>query len=383
MKIAFVSTYPPTQCGIATYSVPLVEGIDATEPGSVMVIGDVDAEESNDKIKVEATFKRRNNLANPILEAVDRNRPDIVHIQYTPDILGTGAQIYGLLKGLRERGIKSVLTMHTVYTLYSGILERKPHTMYFNNRLGKLSDAIVVHQPSIINMLKHHGVPTEKVHMIPHWTSTELKGDGTGLREKLDIPQDAPLLLFFGFIHVQKNVHTVIKAMPNILKEIPEAKLVIAGSIAGGTWYNNLYGSYIRRLIKSNCLEDSVKLLAGFVPQEEVADYYSAADIVLMPHSQKYGSASGVAHQALAARRLMLCSDSAKFEEIGLNVSPELLVPATRHKLWAKEAVRLLKKRGENGEFLDKICNYADETSVERVVEKHMALYKSLVAKAD
>jgi len=379
MKIAFVSTYPPTKCGIATYTLPLASAIAENPDVEISVYGDSDSASSEKPFKVEPIFKKKTDFVRPLLAAAARYKPDIMHFQHTPDIFGMGGAFYELLDELGRMGVRRVITLHTVYTQLSGIIERKPHAVSFHRKLATLSDALVVHQPSMVEILKSQGLPQSKIFEIPHWTGPAMQGDGASLRKRLEIPADAPLLLFFGFIHVQKNLHTVLKAMPTLLETVPDAHLLIAGSIAGGTWYNKLYSSYLKYIIDSNNLRFRIHAVTEFIPQEEVEDYYAAADIVLMPHKQGYGSASGVAHQALSARKLMLCSDGPKFEEIGLRVSRDLMAPASSPAAWAEKAAWLLSSTAPRTDLLARIQRYAEASSTTAVAEQHIKLYKSLL----
>ena len=302
-----------------------------------------------------------------------------MHFQHTPDLFGMGGAFFELLDELGRMGIRRVVTLHTVYTLLSGIIERKPHAVAFHRKLSTLCDAIVVHQPSMAKILESQGITSDRIFEIPHWTGPAMHGDGAALRERLEIPGDAPLLLFFGFIHIQKNLHTVLKAMPMLLEKVPEARLLIAGSIAGGTWYNNVYHAYLKRIVNSGNLRYRIHAVNQFIQQDDVEDYYSAADVVLLPYRQGYGSASGVAHLALAARKLMLCSDGPKFEEIGLHVSRDLMVTGYSPASWAEKIAWLLSDSAPRAELLQKIEHCAEASSTASVAERHFKLYKGLL----
>jgi len=381
MKIALVSTWPRTACGIATYTEHVVRALITAGAAPVTILAEEGGSAPLEGADVHEVFSRRLPFAAPLVEAAVRQGVDVVHVQHAPDILGLGSELLALLQGLRARGIRTVVTLHTVYDTWSGLIERKPHVRAFHRSLGAAADRILVHQPTCRDTLVGHGVPAGRLALIPHGTDRLETGDGARIRARHGIPAEAPLLLFFGFVHVQKNVHTVLKAMPGILARVPEARLLVAGSIAGGTWYNRAYAWYLDHLGRSLGLGERVTLTKLFVDAADVADTYAAADLVLLPHQQGYGSASGVLHQAIGAGKPLLCSDVPKFEELK-EVGAELLVPTTDVRAWAERSVRLLTEPAWREPLLARLRAYAETTRWDAIAARHLELYADVLRDA-
>jgi glycosyltransferase involved in cell wall biosynthesis len=384
MKLAVVSTYYPAPCGIATYSEKLCRHIKAAENDiEIVVIAERGAQEASGPIPCHPCFHRKEKFSKILLEAILKHKPDIVHFQHAPDILGVDARLINVVEGLRDKGVKTVVTLHTVYTGFTGFIERKPFIKSFHRKIGKSADAIIVHHGlSMKKILADHNVTEDKIHVIPHGTGIISGGDALLGRKLFDLPQSGKIILFFGFIHVQKNIHVLIKAMPDILKKLPDTHLVIAGSVAGNTWYNRLYAKYLDYLIKSRSLCDNVHITAKFIENEQIPHIYAASSLILLPHSQGYGSASGVVHMALGMERPPVCSDSLKFEEVKMNISDELLVPAHNSSAWSQTIVRLLTDDKYYGDILTKVRNYAEKTSWEAAAKKHIEVYKDIIIEA-
>lgn len=378
MKIAFASTYPPQHCGIANYTRTLTDAIAAEGDVEIVVLSEQGGQPQGGPVGCIPVFSRNQDFSGPLVRAAVEQRVRLVHVQHAPDIFGMGNRLYRLLVGLRREGIASVVTLHTVYSFTSGLIERKPHAPGFHRMLGNRADRLLVHQPSMQRELERQGIPSERIVELPHGTQAPPSEDGSALRTRLGIPASAPLLLFFGFVHVQKNVHTLLLALKSVLRERPDVHLVIAGEVAGGTWYNRAYFRILREMVQRLKLSGHVHLERRFIPGNQVGRYYAAADIVLLPHNQGYGSASGVAHDALAARKPLLCSDTLKFEEIGRSVSPFLMVPTHRPSAWAQKILALLNEPALRAEIGDRVARYAAETSWARVAAAHLDLYRRL-----
>lgn len=99
---------------------------------------------------------------------------------------------------------------------------------------------LIVHNEMCLNSVKHYGIPTEKVHVIPHGTAFLELPEKTEARKKLGLPSDEFIFLVLGFIHFLKNHHTVITAF-RTMKSAKKCRLLIAGMADRNTWYNRLY----------------------------------------------------------------------------------------------------------------------------------------------
>ena len=109
-------------------------------------------------------------------------------------------------------------------------------------------------------------------------------------REKLKLPQDIPVLLFFGIVREYKGLIDLLRAMPRVVEEMGRILLIIAGEF----WEpKDLYLQLIKRL----GIEESVLIENCYIPNEQVPLYFSAADLVTVPYRRVTGS--GVVQLAL------------------------------------------------------------------------------------
>lgn len=102
-------------------------------------------------------------------------------------------------------------------------------------------------------------------------------------RARLNLPPDLPLLLFFGIVRQYKGLDALLEALPHILAAAGDVLLVIAGEF----WDERaLYEQQIRGL----GIEKSVRIDSRYIPDEEVALYFSAADLLVAPYRSVTGS---------------------------------------------------------------------------------------------
>jgi len=92
------------------------------------------------------------------------------------------------------------------------------------------------------------------------------------------------VLLFFGYVRKYKGLDILLEAMPAILKSVPDAKLLIAGE-----FYDDVNNYY--KIIKKHNLSDKVILHNEFISNEEVAKFFTASDLVVLPYRSATQSA--------------------------------------------------------------------------------------------
>jgi glycosyltransferase involved in cell wall biosynthesis len=109
------------------------------------------------------------------------------------------------------------------------------------------------------------------------------------------------VFLAFGFIRDNKNLDLVIRA----LTEFPRAHLIVMGKAQS---QKDKPVEFYRKLAEELALSERVKFFDEFVPDEKLASYFAAADVVLLTYDKSFHSQSGVLNVAARARRPVLAS---------------------------------------------------------------------------
>ncbi len=144
-----------------------------------------------------------------------------------------------------------------------------------------IADRIVTVSYAMRDELVSYGYPEKKIRVI-HNGVDEKKYDATrfssrqiaAFRETIGIG-DAPMIFFIGRLTWVKGADTLVMAMTHIVKEIPDAKLVILGV---GDMEQMLV-----QMVHNLQLEKNVMLHFSMVPEEERLLYYAASDVVVLP----------------------------------------------------------------------------------------------------
>ncbi|HRY29203.1 MAG TPA: glycosyltransferase family 4 protein [Elusimicrobiota bacterium] len=125
---------------------------------------------------------------------------------------------------------------------------------------------------------REYGVPGDKISVLPDGVDTLLfkpeAGRRARCRKRYELADGTPVLLMAAVVHKQKGMHVGLKAFGALKKDVPGAKLLVAG--------DGPHLSELRSLSERMGLKDDV-VFCGRVPNDEMPDLYNAADIFLNP----------------------------------------------------------------------------------------------------
>ena len=371
MKIAYVSTYLPKQCGIATYTDYLIRGIREVDPTSeVRVIAEKGASfVKQDKFEVIPCWDRNEDYVDPIISYT--KGVDVVHIQHEYSIYSFDDRLPSVLQRL-DINTRKVITIHCLRP--AQFSERGAVDENFAGRIAELADQVIVHLESQKAILTRVGIPPEKINIIPHGTELSNEEKETS-RKRLGLPMKAKILLMFGFIKKHKCLHIALDALAEILKKLEDVYLFVAGGLTpAASQKDRKYAEFLSRRIAELGLQKNVIYPNKFFPNEDVPYLFGASDIVLFPYYEEDRSASGSFHLAIGAKRPVIASRIPKFEELR-NICDELLVLPYNSSGIAKIVIRLFQEP----KFWQYVVNRTEEyrrcTSWQAVASQHLKLY--------
>jgi glycosyltransferase involved in cell wall biosynthesis len=371
MKITFVSTYLPRQCGIATYTDYLIRGLKKADPAlEIKIIAEKGAFPiKKEQFEVIPCWDRNEDYVGPILS--HSKNADVVHIQHEYSIYSFDERLPSVLKGLGA-DIRKVVTIHCVRP--AQFSERGAVDEDYAAGIAQLADQVIVHLPNQEDILDRLGIPPKKIKVIYH--GTEISNEDKEVsRKKLGLPAEVNILLMFGFIKSHKNFHIVLDAFVEIRKNFKDAYFFIAGGLAPtASDEDREYVELLSKKIDYLKLTNNVIYPNRFFANQDVPFLLRAADIVLFPYCEEDRSASGSLHLAIGAQRPVIASRTPKFEELK-NISDELLVLPNDSSGIAGTAIRLFEDKDFRQYIIDRTGDYRELTSWETVARQHIELY--------
>ena len=138
-------------------------------------------------------------------------------------------------------------------------------------------------------------------------------------RAALDLPADARVVLYFGFIKAYKGVVHLIDAAPRLRDRYGDGlKIMIVGDVYGDT------KPYHDRIAGCGAAE-SIRLVDGYAPDDQVEDYFLAADLVVLPYVS--ATQSGIVQIAYNYDKPVVSTNVGGLPEVVLDGETGYLVP--------------------------------------------------------
>ena len=204
-----------------------------------------------------------------------------------------------------------LLSMRVVITAHDVEAFRGERSSIKSLVYGLAAGVIAHNRVSQRELVRVLGVPERKIHVIPHGNYLGHVGAvpaGDAARARLSLPPNAKVLLFFGQIKEVKGLDLLLDAAASIKPAVPELHVLIAGKMWGQDFAP--YRSQIDRLgLQDHCIAH-----VRYIADDEVAAYYAAADLVVLPYRKIYQS--GVILMAMSYGKPVLAADLDGMKEV-------------------------------------------------------------------
>lgn len=304
MKIAYLSTYQPRECGLATFNANLITAIDQHIPfkqGSfIIAINDTNEYDYNQNVRYVIQQDKRADYEEAAA-FINQSGADICCIQHEFGIYGGESGIY-LLSLTKSLNIPFVVIFHTV-------LER-PDTnkSMIVKTLAKKAERVVVMSKKAVQLLSQiYGVARSKIQVIPHGVPDLSPQDKISLIKKFHL-QGKKVVLTFGLISPNKGLETVIKALPDLCVAHPDIVYIVLGKTHPNVerLYGQAYRDSLRQLAQQLNVDKHLLFISDFVSENELYDYLTLCDLYITPYLHEEQITSGTLSYAVGAGAAVL-----------------------------------------------------------------------------
>jgi len=287
-SVGVLSTYPPTPCGLATFSAALSDALCAS--GAVVSV--VRVADGSPSSSGRVIGELVNGSTPSVVGCADLlNQSDIAVIQHEYGIYGgvDGDEVVDIIGGLR---IPSIVVAHTI------LKDPTPHQRSVFEAIAAMADQVVVMSDGARQRLcQGFTVDRRKVTTIPHGATVP-----NGARPKRP---SRPTLLTWGLMGPGKGVERVIEAMGS-LRDLPgRPRYVVAGRThpkvlaADGEAYRD---ARIEQAQRSG-VADSVCFDGGYRDVAMLTELVQSSAVVVLPYDSTDQATSGVLVDAIASGR--------------------------------------------------------------------------------
>ena len=375
-KIAYVSSYPPRECGIATFTKNLVVATNQLgifRKPKVVAMNEGDAIYNYDRL-VRCQIRR--NAPKDYVEAagcINSSKADLVNLQHEFGLFGGewGEYINCFLEKIQK---PVVSTLHTL----SPSFEPKAQTVL--KQIAKHSSKIVTMTNTSSQILMAYDVPRDKIEIIQHGCpdvpfvdSNKVKPSLFGLKGKI-------VLSTFGLISRGKGIEYVIKALPEVVEKQPEIVYLVIGETHPEVrkFEGERYRKKLIKLVDDLDLHEHVKFHNRFLLKRELINYLQATDIYVTPFLEPNQISSGTLVYAMGTGKAIIATPYFHAQE-ALAEGRGLFCKFRDHRSIAEGISQLLDDEELRRSMQRKVYSYSRDFTWAVVAKRYAGLYRRML----
>ncbi len=375
-QVAFVGTYLPRQCGIATFTADLCGAIGEVTAECVVIPTNDRREGYDYHAPVRFTiFEPDLSSYRRAAEFLNINGVDVVSLQHEFGIFGgeAGSHVLAFLQALRT---PVVTTFHTV------LREPEPEYHRVLQEVASLSDRVVVLSRRAQTFLHEvYGVPEEKVDLILHGIPDFPFVDPNFYKDQFGV-EGRPVMSTFGLISPSKGLEHVIRALPEIKNAFPRIVYLIMGA-THPYWIREEGEAYrlgLQREARELGVEDNVIFHNRFVEAEELVAVIGASDIFITPYLNEEQVSSGTLSWAVGAGKTVISTPYWYAQEL-LAEDRGVLVPFGEHAPIAQAVTRVLNDDAKRHEMRKRAYMFGRNMTWTNVAHLYMESFTQALAR--
>ncbi|MFA5248674.1 MAG: glycosyltransferase [Patescibacteria group bacterium] len=341
--IVFLSTYPPRECGLATFTADLIKYFDrlyAPREETRVLSMNTDMLQSYNYSKKVIFQLSENKIKDYLVAAEKLNKMPqvkIVSIQHEFGIFGhnNGQNILTFLQTIKK---PVAITFHTV------LPKPLPKIKKLMKDIAELADILIVMTSSSKQLLESiYGIDAKKIKIIPHGAHPLPYTDGKTAKTSLRLA-GKKVLSTFGLLNSGKGIEHAIGALPEIVKKFPETIYLVIGATHPFVLKSEgeIYRNQLINLAYKLGVENNILFYDKYLATEELLEFLQATDIYLSLSQNPDQAVSGTLTYALGAGRTVISTPFMQAKEI---ITPEigLLVDFNDNAGIAKKVISLFE----------------------------------------
>jgi len=345
LKTCFLSSFPPRECGIATFTKDLSVAMDKRfNPKLKSKVIAVNENENfynyGKKVILELS---KDDIESYINVAKEVNRSDNIKLVCIQHEFGLFGGEYGsyLIPFLENVNKPVVVAFHSVLQAPDEMRKKVIRA------IAARSAAIIVTANAAVDILnKDYDIEKEKIHVVHHGIPDVPFQDSNKMKKKLNLDNKL-VLSTFGLLSRGKGIEYMIRALPELVKKYPNLVYLIIGEThpvvrrqEGEKYRNSLV-----RLVGKLGLKNNVKFYNKYLSLKEIISYLLASDAYICTNLDKDQISSGTLAYALGCGRAVVATPSVYAKEM-LSNNRGLLADFQKPESFTSNLDKLLSNPG-------------------------------------
>ena len=373
----FLATYPPEECGLATFTKDSADAVDLAADSavsSVLAIEKIRSMKAVDGRVAHVIDNAQRDAYKQAAMFVNAGPWNVVSLQHE---FGLYPGEWGdeILQFVRQCDKPIVTTFHTLPTEPA----IKPYQLI--REISNRSDAMIVMTETAADLLRSvYGISKASVTVVPHGVPVVPFDRDRSHRESLGLAA-RKVICTFGLINPGKGLELMIRAMPQIVAEFPDAIYSIVGvthpQVKRQT--GEVYREQLVALAASLGVSRNVQFVNQYLSLPALIAYLQSSDVFVTPYPGKDQIASGTMAYAMAAVGAIVSTPYLYAKEV-LAEGRGLLVPFSSSDALASATLRFLKEPNLVAETRRRAYDYAKSMFWPHVGQQYLKTFSQVAA---
>lgn len=377
-EILMISTFPPRQCGIATYSQDLVRALKNKFKNSFKItVAALENKNEHHQYNQSVQYILRTDMKSSYqkLSKICNQSPtiELITVQHEFGLFKNNENDFlDFLKSL-EKPI--VIVLHTV------LPNPDFHALNFMCSINTAVLGFIVMTNTSARLLeKTYNIDRDKISVIAHGTHLVKYEDKKWLKQKYGVFGNN-ILSTFGLLSCGKSIETTLYALPEIIKKEPKTLFLIIGKTHPSVVKNEgeKYREFLIEKITSLHLENNVKFINTYLPLEILLEYLQLTDIYLFTSSDPNQAVSGTFSYAMNCGCPVISTPIPHAEEV-IEDATGVIIDFGNPERLSGEVIRLLKNSDVRENMSLNGIHKLAPTAWENSAIAHALLFKKIIA---
>jgi glycosyltransferase involved in cell wall biosynthesis len=306
---ASISSYPPRECGIATFTADLTRAIGESDGGIDTRVVAIDEQ------------GHRCNYSSPVWHTIDQHDPRswtrLAHLLNASDVqLLSLHHEFGLCGRFEPdgsfvdytTGFQEHLAVPLVTTLHTVVPHPDTSLRAAIRRLHSHSDALVVMANTARLLLtQQYGIDPDYIYVIPHGVPEPETAPPDAIKKELGLA-GRTVVSTFGLISRGKGLQYMLRALPEVVKHHPDVVYLVIGEThpVVRRQEGESYRESLHDLARQLGIEDNVCFVDQYLSQRQIMRYLQATDIYVTPYVNRDQITSGTLAYALGSGKAII-----------------------------------------------------------------------------
>lgn len=377
-EVLFITSFPPRECGIATYSQDLIKALNNKFSNSLSIkVCALESGELNYTYPSEVKYVLNTSLAPEYIKLASTINKDrqvkIVLIQHE----------FGFFKGqekafmqfLYELTKPILIVFHTVLPYPNEKLKSQI------KRMAAVSESIIVMTHNSAGILTtDYGLSQQKISVIAHGTHLVSHLSENFLKLKYGL-RDRKVLTTFGLLSSGKNIETTIEALPAIVEQCPEVVFLVIGKTHPEVLKTEgeKYRKKLEHKVQQYSLQGHVMFINKFLALPELLEYLQLTDIYIFTSNDPNQAVSGTFAYAMSCACPIISTPIPHAREV-LTEDTGIIIDFCNPQQLAEGVIRLLNDQPLRENISTNTLQKIVSTAWENSAIAHAMLFKKITS---